>query len=234
MILTQVPDTPLQAPPKGGPWGATKAGPPALDTLSNVQRLVHLAVRADSVYTDDLRAELTRTRARAYNDELSIQARRAGCSRQGEMESGEALSDLNELSKEDAEAFAKAYNNDLAGAIVRIGTDTPSANRNTYAARLREWEGERAEKKAGPLAMWAESSARSLAFEQFHKMNKLEGTAELEPADAVCPVCQGWAARGEVPLKVAANNPPPYHPNCPHSWQVTPEKIDDCSDVWMG
>lgn len=204
------------------------------DNLSPVQRLVHLAMRYDSEMTGSIRGELTRARLRAYNDELSIQARRAGCTRQGEMTAGPALSELNEMSKEDAEAMERQYNLDLAGAIAQIGKDTPSANRNVYAARLREWEGKRVEAKAPAIAQWTENSARAKGFEDFHKNNKLEGTAHLEPEIAVCPVCQGWVNRGEIPLKVASNNPPPYHFRCPHEWVTTPEKVDDCTDLWVG
>lgn len=212
-----------------------KAGPD-ISALSNVQRLVHLAVRHDSVQQDAIRAELTKARARAYNDELAIQARRAGCNRSGEMETGPTLTELNEISKADAESFSKSYNDDLTKAIIQIREDVPRANRNTYVSRLTTWEGERAQSKSGPLAAWTEASARSLAFEQWHKNNKVEGTATLEPEEAVCPVCLGWINRGEVSLKIASGNPPPYHPNCEHSWLAEPEKIDptDCAEIWMG
>lgn len=204
--------------------------------LSNVQKLVRLAMKYDSVQTNAVRADLTRARQRAYNDEIGIQARRAGCTRSGTLTGGPALSELDQMSKADAEAFTEAYNSDLTAAIFQIGQDTPSANRNTYAARLRTWEGQRAESKAGTLAGWVESSARSLGFEQFHKNNKLEGSAHLEPGTAVCPVCQGWIARGEVSLKVASNSPPPYHQRCPHFWQVAPEKVapGECDSLWVG
>lgn len=206
------------------------------EKLSRVQALVHLAVRYDKTQTDAIRAELTKARQRAYNDELSIQARRAGCSRQGEMTGGPALSELDQASKDDAEAFANQYNADLAGAIIQIGSDTPTANRHTYAARLREWEGQRAEAKAGPLAGWAENTARSLAQQDFHGNNKLEGSAHLEPAEAKCPVCAGWVARGDVRLRVAMNNPGVFHFGCPHGWVTDPEKIsaDECGELWMG
>jgi hypothetical protein len=173
------------------------------ERLTRVQKLVHLAVRADSVYVDSVRSELARARRRAYNDELSIQARRAGCNRQGNGSPAE----LDRLSTEDAEAFANQYNTDLAAEIIRIRADSPE---------------------------WTEGTARSLAQEHFHKNNRLDGTAVLEPSTATCPICQGWINRGEVPLRVALNNPPPYHFRCPHIFLTYPERIDDCADLWMG
>lgn len=209
---------------------------PTIDDLSNVQRLVRLAMQYDSVQVDSVRGELTRARLQAYNDEIGIQARRAGCSGQGTLTAGPALTQLNDLSKEDAAAYARQYNDDLTKAILKIGTDTPRANRNVYAARLREWEGARAEAKAGPLAQWVENTARSLGFEHFVKNNGLEGTAHLEPFEASCPVCAGVIARGEIPLKLAANLLPPFHPNCPHYMVSDPVKIEagDCAEIWTG
>ena len=62
------------------------------------------------------------------------------------------------------------------------------------------------------------------------------GYAVLEPRTAVCPVCQGWIERGEVPLRVAMNHPPPYHFRCPHLFVTYPELVaqDDCPLLWMG
>jgi hypothetical protein len=62
----------------------------------------------------------------------------------------------------------------------------------------------------------------------------------MEPLTAVCPICQGWLARiaryGPVPLHVAAANPTPYHPNCPHTWITLPNRVSpsECPLLWMG
>lgn len=206
------------------------------DSFSNIQRLIHLAVRYDKTQQDAIRTELTKARQRSYNDELSIQARRAGCERQGELSGGSILKQLNQQSKEDATSIANTYNLDLAQAIIRIRNDTPNANRNVYAARLREWETARAVGKAPQIAQWAEATARSKAQQDFYKNNAIEGVAELQPTTAVCPVCAGFIARGLVPMKVAQHSPPPFHINCPHAWLTRPEKVDrqDCDSVWVG
>lgn len=206
------------------------------DAFSNVMRLVHLSVRYDKIQQDAIRAELTTARQRAYNDELSIQARRAGCTRSGELSGGASLKALNQMSKEDAVSIANTYNSDLAQAIIGIREETPTANRNVYATQLREWETNRAEGKAPQIAQWAEVTARSKAQQDFYKNNTIDGVAELQPEVAVCPVCAGFIARGSVPMKVAQHSPPPFHLRCPHYWQTYPEKVNrqDCNEIWMG
>ena len=84
--------------------------------------------------------------------------------------------------------------------------------------------------------MMTDNSARAMAQQDFYQHNGQMGSAKLEPRTAVCPICQGWIARGIVPLRVALNNPPPYHPNCPHIFDIRPNKVasEDCPNLWMG
>ena len=125
------------------------------------------------------------------------------------------LDELRAASERDATSIVNTYNADLASAIRYIRAETPTANRYVYAKRLGEWEQKRAKWKDGQIAQYTEMSARAKAQQDFFAKNSVhEGTATLEPKRAVCPVCQGWVARGEVPITVAKNNPPPYHPNC--------------------
>jgi hypothetical protein len=39
-----------------------------------------------------------------------------------------------------------------------------------------------------------------------------------------------------VPLDVAMNAPPPYHPNCPHGWVIAAKKMSrlECEQLWLG
>ncbi len=179
-----------------------------------VKKLVHLAMRYTVDDSERLRIELLRIRRRAYEDELSIQAARVGCpGRRGSLQNNASLTALNDASKTDAGSVVNTYNYDLAGAIINIATETPTANRRTYAQRLAAWDAKRSEWKTPQIAQYAENSARSLAQQDFYRFNNVLGLAELRPVAAVCPVCIGWIARGEVPLRVAENNPPPYHPN---------------------
>jgi hypothetical protein len=205
--------------------------------MTNVQVLVHLAMRMDAYDEDQIRVELLRERRRAYEDELTIQAQRVGCPmRAGRLQNGAILTLLNEDSRRDSYSIVNTYNRDLAYAILNIAAEVPTANRFVYAKRLGAWEERRATWKNTQIALYTENSARAMAQQDFVQYNGTFGTAEMFPKVAVCPVCIGWVARGEVPLRVAMNNPPPYHVNCPHGWNVKPEAVakEDCPDLWMG
>jgi len=210
---------------------------PVVAELRNVQKLVHLAMRQDPLDTDRIRAELLRQRRSFYEAELTTQAQRIGCRAQvGRLDNGAILTELNEISQRDALSIANTYNYDLAAAINQIFSEVPTANRFVYAKRLQEWEQKRAEWKNEQIALFTETSARAKAQQDFYSHNAVFGTATLVPTQAVCPVCIGWVARGEVPLHVAQANPPPYHVNCPHTWNTRPERVTfrDCADLWMG
>ncbi len=213
-------------------WTALTAG------MSNVQRMVHLAARYDAYDVERIASELFRDRRQYYNAELTNQAARVGCpGRSGALGNGPILSSLKEQSVQDATSIANTFNYDLAIAITNIGVETPTANRHTYAAQLRTWEAARAEWKNPQIREYAKGTAISQAQVDFYRYNQsLLGSATLQPTRAVCPVCLGWIARGEVPLSVALSNPPPYHPNCPHGWSIRPEKAarSECPNIWMG
>lgn len=216
---------------KGRDWQSVVSG------MTNVQKMVHLAMRQDSVDEERIRTELVKVRRRAYEDELTNQAARVGCKKKtGRLGNNDQLTALNDASKEDAASITNTFNFDLAAAIINISTENPKANRQTYAKRLKEWEDKRAEWKAGQIAMFTEGSARSLAQQEFADRNDVEGYAELEPQTAAEEICQGWINRGQVPMKEAMKNPPPYHGNCPHRFRTYPEQAskEACDDLWMG
>ena len=200
-----------------------------VDVLPDVGKLVHLAMRQDSYDVDRLRGELVRQRRRYYETELTAQAQRIGCKGQvGRLSNGAILSEMNDQSKEEAAGIINTYNADLAAAIRYIRAEIPTANRYTYAKRLGEWEQNRAAWKNNQIQQYTETSARSKAQRDFYQNNNAFGYAELVPKKAVCPVCQGWIERGQVPVNVAISHPPPYHPNCcpPDTMIVLPDGLE--------
>lgn len=208
-----------------------------MDGFSRVMKMVHLAGRYDQVKEDQIKADLLRVGRRAYEDELNMQAKHAGCGgRSAHLTNGPILSQLNDIYVEHAASIVNTFNYDLAAQVAQIRQDVPRANRYTYSKRLQDWEQVRAELKDPVISQMTDSVARSLAQQHFVDHNGYGGTAELVPKPAVCPVCIGWVARGVVPLRVAQNHPPPYHIRCPHKWLTKPDKRtpEECEILWMG
>lgn len=205
--------------------------------LSDIQKLTHLAHRLDDFEIDRIRGELLREGRRAYENELTRQARLVGCkSRRGQLTGGASLTELNQTYAGHADSIVNTYNYDLAGAIIQVGSEVPTANRHVYAARLRGWEARRNAWKTPQIAESTVGHAMAQAQADFYRFNNIDGVAVLRPKAAVCPVCIGWVARGEVPVREAMNNPGPFHPTCPHVWRVSPGKVPqgECRDLWMG
>lgn len=205
--------------------------------MPDVGKLVHLAMRQTDAEAEAIRAELVKARRRAYESEITIQARRVGCGgRQGVLTSGPALTEMNEESRADAESIVNTYNYDLAREIMRIKADTPAANRNTYVKQLRTWENKRTIQKSKDIGGWTEGTARSRAQQDFVANNDIQGVAILEPGGAREAICQGWLNRGEVPLREAMNNPAPFHLGCPHYWATQPGRVpkSECPNLWVG
>jgi len=211
-----------------------------LENMSPVMRLVHLAARWDQFDVEQQRGEYLRSMRAAYNDELNIQARRVGCGNQvGRMREGSpALPQLRAAAERHAESIVNTYNYDLAVAIQHIRQETPTANRYTYASRLSAWNERRGAWKTPQIANMLDGEARIMAQQDFTEQNRLRnrGTARLEPRTAVCPICQGWIDRGDVPIYVAMANPGLWHPGCDHKWTFFYDKLssEDCQVLWMG
>jgi hypothetical protein len=208
-----------------------------VDGMSDIQKLVHLAARLDDFEIDRIKGDLLREGRQAYEAELTRQAKRVGCpGRTGRLTSGPALTELNRLYTEHARGIVNTYNYDLAGAIIQIRSEVPTANRHVYANRIQGWETKRAAWKDKQIQQYTAGKARAMAQSDFYRLNNIGGVAVLKPEAAVCPVCQGWIDRGEVPMREATNNPPPYHPNCPHRWSTDPNRVprEECPLLWMG
>ncbi len=213
------------------------------NSFTPVMRLVHLAFRQTVDHEAAIRAALLRSRRTTYEDELNRLAKQIGCNKKARLTTGPELTALNEASTTDAESMVNTYNYDLAIAIQVIKQENPKSNRATYASRLREWDGKRAEWKNAQVAMWSTLTAVSAAQDAFLQLNtNVTGSAKLGgPNPAAEPICQGWLNRGTVSLEVARNDPSPFHAGCPHPWVLTlnraegeEEDPDFCSSLWMG
>ena len=208
-----------------------------VDQLTNVQKLVHLAARYDSVDEERIRTELLSMRRKGYNDELEIQAAHVGCAGQrGRLDNGSILTELNASGAKDAESIANTYNYFMAQEIIRAREENVRGNRFYYASKLRTWNPTYWNFKDTQIAQFTDLDARAKAQQDFYRFNGQFGTAKLQPRTAVCPICKGWIKRGVVPLRVAVNNPPPYHLNCfpPNARVNIPEgrvrRIINCSE----
>jgi len=211
---------------------------PLTASMTRVQALVHLAARYDSVDEERIRADLLSIRRKAYNDELEIQAGKVGClGLRGRLSNGNILSALNDVSKADAVSIANTYNYYLALEIIRARQANIYGNRYYYAKWIREWQPTYWAWKDRQILTTTVATARKMALQDFYTYNGgIMGTAKLEPRTAVCPICQGWIARGVVALRVALNFPPPYHISCPHFFTVRAKHVtkEDCELLWMG
>jgi hypothetical protein len=206
--------------------------------FSNIMRLVHLSFRMDSQHQEAIRAELVRTRRRQYEASLTELAESAGCDRSALLSEGPILSELNEMSKTDAESIVNTYNYDLGLAIIAIKEETPTANRNVYAKRLGAWETQRAGWKDLQIATNTNLTARQQAQRDFFKNNLVEATVKLiGPDPAAEPVCQAALDMGRVPVEVANEMDFPAHLNCVHTFSdYKIKKLDKgkCAELWMG
>ena len=179
-------------------------------------QLVHEAVRQDNFDTAAIQAGLEQAARSFYNDELTLMAAAHGCDgRHGQLEDGGIQADIDADAAADATSIVNTFNYDLAVAIAHIRQEHPRANRYHYARYLSAWNERRAAWKDGQIATMTEGKARNRAQADFLRRNDLrDGKAHLLPVRAVCPICQGLVARGDVPVAVAYANPMPAHPNC--------------------
>lgn len=209
----------------------------AVDQLSNVGKLVHLAWRQDSVAQQDIAGIIFRRLRDTYEDEMTRNAERVGCGGQrGLLQEGPAMSELRATADEHAASIVRTYNLDLSRAIAAIRTETPTANRNTFSSRLQEWESARAQWKDGQIGLMTYSTGAQMAKSDFTRLNNLSGTAEVIPKTAAEERCQALIDAGEVSIRVAEENPFPLHFNCIHEWILHPEKVlaGECRYLYMG
>ena len=217
-------------------WQAVVAG------MTKVQKLVHLAYRRTDEDVAICRNEIFAILRDSYSMTIRAEIIGLGCADPGNVtpRSGPELKDMADRAKESAESIVNTFNYDLAMEILRIAEDTPTANRNTYASRLYEWESARNIEKRMQIDSTETGWAINLAKEAFYTYNgEIPAQAEVVPKDTKCPICAEYVAGNpygsmdELYRKCEL----PAHPHCPHHGQAitgAPLTRDQCRQLWRG
>jgi hypothetical protein len=210
-----------------------------VEDFSKVMKLVHLAMRHDQVDVSVMVPQLFEMKRQAYKDRLTVEAANVGCAGRVGIVPPQRMTQMKEEAETEAAGISNTYNYDLAIAVRTIRTETPSANRNTYAKRLRVWDETRSDWKSKQIALWNNGRWGDVAAQDFMDMNPqvVEGaTAIIKPQNrAVCPVCIEWVGKGRMSLQESEGQEWPAHLNCPHYREVTYKKQRvDCDELWVG
>ena len=212
-----------------------------VDQMGRVEKLVHLAHRRDTGYIEEMRAVLVKQIKYVYETTIRMEVMDLGCPDPGRIVigGGPALQAINERAKESSKGIANTYNYDLAMAIRAIRQDTPTANRNTYVARLRGWESARAVHKNRQIGLAENGWAIDYAKTEFYRMNDIPHQAEVYPHPSVCPICAALIAQNPWPSIEEAHRASDYpvHVGCPHHLRILPDARPtpaQCADLWKG
>ena len=215
---------------------------PLFNSMTRVQKLVHLAYRRDSTYIREMGDSLFHRLRDAYQETLRREAIAIGCPDPGPVwvNEGPGLSALRQRADWAAESVANTYNYDLAVEIHHIRQETPTANRNVYAFRLLQWETERARWKNPQISLTETFWAINYAKEEFHRFNVIDVSyAEIRPFNTVCPICAELVSANPYPSVAAifVETLLPVHANCPHYAHAvvgTKPTTMECKDLWLG
>jgi hypothetical protein len=220
---------------------------PLIDDMTNVQRMVHMAGRVDSVGESEMAERLFREARETYRQTLQDEVNKVGCSGKKVIPPsvGPELSALRDRADWAAASVANTYNLELAKEIKNIRNATPTANRHVYAYRLYNksgsWDGAYWTRKATEVAQVETMTTVNAATADFYERNK--GLVEVieayvVPFVAECPVCQEAVAGN--PYKSASEiyglYGLPVHPGCPHMVDSHAKKLTaaECKELWLG
>lgn len=216
--------------------------------MSRVQKLVHLAARITPDGEADWQRGVFSAHQRAFVSTLEQEAAGWGCPGRRAVFGDETADYFRQSAARSAVSIANTYNYHLALEIVRIGQETPTANRHVYARRLFYDQGSWARRywaeKSLEIAVTETGGAIAAAKDGFYKRNDWLGDVvaqvEVRPYDTVCEVCRAVVAGNPYPSRQAlADGPgaPPYHIKCPHYEAVTGSRQltrEECERLWMG
>lgn len=217
-----------------------------VDEMSDVQKLVHLTARMQDADVTEIGDRLFKEGREAYREGLNAEIRRWGCTDRAIVPTaGPELSAIRERADFAAESITGTYNFNLAKEILRIGEDTPKANRNVYAFRLFKagdsWDKLYWDRKKTEVAQVETMTMINASTADFYARNGdlLQPEANVIPQLAVCPICQAmidgnpWPSVDEVYRQFDV----PPHLNCPHYVEAVATRrlsLDECRQLWVG
>ncbi|MFA4973442.1 MAG: hypothetical protein WC683_12560 [bacterium] len=213
-----------------------------VDSMTDVQRLVHLAARHTEDHVRVRRETMIRATRDVYGEAIRQEVIHIGCPDPGRvyLREGAELRRMAEHINEVASGIENTYNYDLARAILQIGAETPTANRWVYAYRLNGWEAERMAAKEPFIAETEYGWTVNAAKEAFWANNaQIRAAAEVVPYPTVCPICAEYVAGNPYPSMEALYRrcSLPAHPRCPHHGSPLLDRRltrDECRDLWIG
>lgn len=204
--------------------------PPAL------KRRLALAFEFTAPDTTALTASILKQRSETWRLTLTQEARAAGSSKTGIGPTGQDLSVLSRMSREDAQSITTTFNRELGNQIDRLYDANPDGDRAYYIAELTVWADNRANDKDRVIANNNLGTARSYAQERFDVENKVGEALSLfvgPPPREV--VCAGHFAVGLVNRAYVEQNRTPIHLRCPHNWETQIARIGvPLPQLWVG
>lgn len=211
--------------------------PPAAIQTSNLVRIITLLYSMQQDDINLLADRLLQQRATEWQQSISQELRRYGCSQTGQAPVGSDALELFRLSENDARSIAQTYNRELQNQVQRLYTANPRGNRNYYTSNLEKWAAKRDVYKGQQIALNTAATTRQFAQTRFRQMNGIEGGKYLfSGAPPVCAKCVSLKAKGLVTQEFVSRHPSPQHPNCPHEWvDARPRRTKiDCATAWAG
>lgn len=218
-----------------------------VSVLRPVQKLVHLTGRWVDDDIENLETRLFNELRITYRDGLQQELNKWGCAGVSAVipAAGAELSAIRDRVRFAANSVGNTYNLELAREIIRIGEDTPTANRHTYAFRLYNrqgsWDSAYWVAKAEQIAQIETMTVVNAAVADFYSRN---GDL-LQPQAIVVP----FTAAESVCAQIVSENPYrtvdtlysrwtlPVHIGCPHRAEVRSDKRLDsetCRMLWAG
>ena len=212
----------------------------AITELTDVQRLVHLAMRLTDPDVDDMYNFLFDRGRTIYEDALNKMAVQVGCpERKARLTNSAILSELSLLYRSHATSIVATYNYDLVGALIDIYEQNPRSNRHAYAKHIIDWEEQRKVWKSAQIALVTAQYAQNMAvghFAVYNQVNMGYGTFDGPDDEITCPICKALLDRNPYSLAHFNYLDVPVHVNCRHHKtlhlrKATPEQ---CKRLWLG